>query len=358
MNMIRRIVLLPGDGIGPEVVNEAVKVLKVIAPKYNQEFVFEDCLIGAAAIEETGSPLPDTTLEKCIAADAILMGAIGDPKYDNDPTAKVRPEQGLLAIRKALGLFANIRPVTAYDSLLDASPLKEDRIKGVDLVVVRELIGGIYFGQPRGRNEAGDAAFDTCTYDKTSILRITELAFRYAKQRRKKITLVDKANVLATSRLWREVVTAYAADHTDIEYDTMYVDNAAMQLVRNPAYFDVVLTENMFGDILSDEASVITGSLGTLPSASIGEKTSLYEPVHGSYPQAAGQNRANPIATILSAAMLLEGEFEMNEAAQDIRNAVSASIEAGVTTEDLRDGKAGTQEVGDFIANAIAVPVS
>ena len=311
--------------------------------------------MGAAAIDATGDPFPADTLANCLSADAILFGAIGHPKYDNDPKAKVRPEQGLLRMRQALGLYANIRPVVAYDALLDASPLKAEIIRGTDLVIMRELIGGIYFGEPRGRNEQGDKAFDTCVYDRPGIERITRLAFDYAAKRRKKVTLVDKANVLATSRLWREVAGAYAETQPDIAYDTMFVDNAAMQLIRNPGYFDVVLTENMFGDILSDEASVITGSMGTLPSASIGEKTSVYEPIHGSYPQVAGQNRANPLATVLSAAMLLEGEFDLVEEAAAIRAAVADSIAEGQTTEDLRAGRCSTSQVGDYLAQRILV---
>lgn len=348
--MNKKIAVLAGDGIGPEIIREARKVLDAVAGRFGHSFTYEEALVGATAIDATGNPFPPETLETCLKADVVLFGAIGDPKYDNDPKAKVRPEQGLLAMRKALGLYANIRPVKAYDSLLDASPLKEAVVKGTDLVVVRELIGGIYFGEPRGRNEQGTKAFDTCVYDREGIERITKKAFEYAYQRRKKLTLVDKANVLATSRLWREVVTEYAAEHPEIEFDTMFVDNAAMQLIRNPAYFDVILTGNMFGDILSDEGSVITGSLGTLPSASLGEKTSVYEPIHGSYPQAAGQNRANPIATALSAAMMIEYEFGMSEEAALIRAAVEASIEAGKTTEDLRNGTCTTEEVGDFLA--------
>jgi 3-isopropylmalate dehydrogenase len=349
----KRIALLPGDGIGPETVSQALKVLEAISQRFGILFHFQPAMVGAAAIDAVGDPFPPETLQACLDADAILFGAIGDPKFDNDPSAKVRPEQGLLAMRQALGLYANIRPVKSYDALLDASPLKSEVVQGVDFVVMRELIGGIYFGKPRGRNEQGDEAFDTMVYDKGGILRITKTAFDYASSRRKKVTLVDKANVLASSRLWREVVTEYAQQHPDIEFDTMFVDNAAMQLIRNPRYFDVVLTGNMFGDILSDEASVITGSLGTLPSASIGEKTSVYEPIHGSYPQVAGQDRANPIATILSAAMMLEHEFGFTEAGQAIRTAVDASIEQGVTTEDINEGKYGTEAVGDFIAKAV-----
>ncbi|WNJ19609.1 3-isopropylmalate dehydrogenase [Pontibacter sp. G13] len=351
------IALLPGDGIGPEVIQEAQKVLAVVAERFGHTFTYETGLVGATAIDATGNPFPEATHALCVKADAILFGAIGDPKYDNDPTAKVRPEQGLLAMRKALGLFANIRPVKAWDQLAEASPLRPEVIQGVDLVILRELISGIYFGQPRGRNEAGTQAFDTCVYDKETILRMAKEAFEMARNRRKKVTLVDKANVLATSRLWREVVTEYAATQTDIEFETMFVDNAAMQLIRDPKVFDVVLTGNLFGDILSDEASVITGSLGTLPSASVGEQTSLFEPVHGSYPQAAGQNRANPIATILSAAMMLEMAFGLHAEGQAIRAAVDVAIAEGKTTEDLANGSLSCTEVGDFIASQIRATI-
>lgn len=346
--MNHRIAVLAGDGIGPEVTAEAVGVLKVAGERFGRSLEFRESLVGAAAIDATGDPFPDESLSNCLSADAVLFGAIGHPKYDNDPKARVRPEQGLLRMRQALGLFANIRPVRAYEQLIAASPLRPERVRGVDLVILRELIGGIYFGEPRGRNERGDKAFDTCVYDREGILRITRVAFEYARRRRQKLTLVDKANVLATSRLWREVVGEYAAQFPDVAYDTLFVDNAAMQLIQQPAAFDVVLTENMFGDILSDEASVITGSLGMLPSASVGEKTSVYEPVHGSYPQAAGQNRANPLAAILSAAMLAEGSLGWPEAARAIEAAVARSLEAGLMTEDL-GGRASTREVGEFV---------
>ncbi|MEM9986062.1 MAG: 3-isopropylmalate dehydrogenase [Bacteroidota bacterium] len=351
--MNHQIALLPGDGIGPEVIDQAVKVLDAVAQRFGHRYHYTHSLVGAAAIDANGHPLPEETLANCLAADAVLFGAIGHPKYDQDPSAKVRPEQGLLSMRKQLGLFANIRPVTAYDQLLDASPLKPEVVKGTDLVVVRELIGGIYFGEPRGRSENGFTAFDSCVYDRDSILRITETAFQYARQRRGKVTLVDKANVLATSRLWREVVGEYAQGQAEVELETMFVDNAAMALIQQPTRFDVILTSNLFGDILSDEASVLTGSLGTLPSASVGDKTSVYEPVHGSYPQAAGQNRANPLAAILSAAMMIELEFKQVKEAQAIRDAVSKSIETGTTTEDLAQGKASTTAVGKFITDQI-----
>lgn len=355
VNMNKKIAILPGDGIGPEIVNEAVKVLKAIEKKFGHQFEYKEGLVGAAAIDATGDPYPSETHELCVWSDAILFGAIGDPKYDNDPSAKVRPEQGLLAMRKALGLYANIRPVKSYDSLLDASPLKPEIVKGVDFVVVRELISGIYFGKPRGRSEDGKHAFDTCEYTADEILRITEKAFQYAKNRKKKVTLLDKANVLATSRLWREVVGEYAKQHPDIELEMSFIDAAAMQIIQRPSQYDVILTENMFGDIISDEASVITGTLGLLPSASIGEEAALYEPIHGSYPQAKGKNIANPMATILSAAMMLEYSFGWIEEARAIEAAVEKALEDGIVTEDINQGTYSTVQVGDaVVANLLA----
>lgn len=354
MGVKKHIAVLPGDGIGPEVTQQAIKVLDAVAERFGHTFTYEEGLIGAAAIDATGDPYPEETAKICQKADAILFGAIGHPKYDNDPTAKVRPEQGLLRMRKSLGLFANIRPVTTYDSLADISPLKNEIIKGVDFVVFRELTGGIYFGEPRGRAENGMSAFDTCTYSFDEIERVATLAFEAAQNRGKRLTLVDKANVLATSRLWREKVTAMAADYPDVELDFMFVDNAAMKIIQNPAHFDVVVTENMFGDILTDEASVLTGSLGMLPSASIGKGVSLYEPIHGSYPQVAGQNKANPMAAILSAAMLLNHSFGLLEESKVIEDAVKQAIEAGVCTEDLKPSKVHTtSEVGGFITQKI-----
>lgn len=351
--MKKKIAVLPGDGIGPEIIEQAVNVLKAVEKKFNHEFEYNYGLIGAAAIDKTGNPYPDETHELCLNADAILFGAIGDPKYDNDPTAKIRPEQGLLKMRSALGLYANIRPVKSYDALLDASPLKNDRIKGVDFVVVRELISGIYFGKPRGRSEDQAIAYDTCVYTKDEILRITAKAFEFAKNRKKKVTLLDKANVLATSRLWRETVTEYAKQFPEIELECNYIDSAAMEVITKPSKFDVILTENLFGDIISDEASVIAGSLGILPSASIGEKVSLYEPIHGSYPQAAGKNIANPMATILSAALLLEYSFGMVEESKAIVTAVDKAISEGFVTEDINNGKYSTTEVGNKIVEFI-----
>lgn len=351
--MEKKIAVLPGDGIGPEIIEQAVNVLKAIEKKFNHQFEYNYGLIGAAAIDETGNPYPDATHELCLRNDAILFGAIGDPKYDNDPSAKVRPEQGLLKMRGALGLYANIRPVKSYDALLDASPLKNDRIKGADFVVVRELISGIYFGKPRGRSEDQQIAYDTCVYTKDEILRITQKAFEFARNRNKKVTLLDKANVLATSRLWREVVTEYAKQHPDISLECNFIDSAAMEVITKPTKFDVILTENLFGDIISDEASVIGGSLGLLPSASMGDKTSLYEPIHGSYPQAKGKNIANPMATILSAAMLLEYSFGLLEESKAIVDAVNKALNEGFVTEDINQGKYKTSEVGDKIVEFI-----
>jgi len=281
--MKKNIAVLAGDGIGPEVTQQAVKVLNAIAERYEHHFFYKSAEVGAIAIDKTGDPLPKTTLDLCLNADAVLFGAIGHPKYDNDPSAKVRPEQGLLRLRKGLGLFANIRPVATYSSLLHLSPLRPERVKGADFVIFRELTGGIYFGE-KERGET--SASDLCVYHKFEIERIARLAFAAAMRRRKKLTLVDKANVLETSRLWREVVQQMASEYPEVAVDYMFVDNAAMQMIQWPTQFDVVLTENMFGDILSDEASVIAGSMGLLPSASIGENTALFEPIHGSYPQA------------------------------------------------------------------------
>jgi len=350
--MSKKIAVLAGDGIGPEIIREARKVLKAVETKFNLDFEYEEALMGACAIDATGNPLPDATLELCANSDAILFGAIGDPKYDNDPNAKVRPEQGLLKLRKELGLYANLRPVSAYKVLNEASPLKTDRIEGVDLIIYRELTGGSYFGE-KGRSEDGESAFDTCTYSKYEVVRIAKLAFEAAQKRNKRLTMVDKANVMETSRLWREVVQNMEKDYPDVETDYMFIDNAAMKVILNPKGFDVVLTENMFGDILSDAASVITGSIGMLPSASVGAKTALFEPIHGSYPQVAGQNKANPMATILSAAMLLDS-LAYNEAADAIRKAVTDTLEEGYCTEDINtDDAKTTSEVGDRIAAKI-----
>lgn len=348
------IAVLAGDGIGPEIVEQAIKVVDAVCEKKGHEAVYKQGLVGAIAIDKTGNPYPDETHELCMNSDAVLFGAIGDPRFDNDPKAKVRPEQGLLAMRQKLGLYANIRPVSTFPSLLHKSPLRPDLVEGADFVAIRELTGGIYFGKPQGRSENGETAYDTCVYSKGEVERICKLAFEFAGKRRKKLTVVDKANVLATSRLWRETVQAMAPTYPDIEVEYMFVDNAAMQIIQWPKRFDVMVTENMFGDILTDEASVITGSLGLLPSASVGIHTSVFEPIHGSYPQAAGKNIANPVATVLSAALMFEYAFNLNEEAAMIRQAVDASLEAGVVTEDIDKNNAKTTtEVGDWLADYI-----
>ena len=351
------IAVLPGDGIGPEIVEQAMKTVKVVSEKFGHELSYEPAIVGACAIDATGNPYPDETHELCMRSDAVLFGAIGSPKYDNDPTAKVRPEQGLLAMRKKLGLYANIRPVTTFPSLAHKSPLRADLVKGVDLMCIRELTGGMYFGRPQGRSEDGRTAYDTCIYSREEIERIVRLAYGYAMKRRKKLTIVDKANILATSRLWREVSQEIEKDFPEVETEYMFVDNAAMRLIQWPGSFDVIVTENMFGDILTDEASVITGSLGMLPSASVGLHTSVFEPIHGSYPQAAGKNIANPLATILSAALMFEYAFDLHDEGRVIRDAVAASMDAGIVTEDIaQGGKAySTSEVGDWIANRISL---
>ncbi|NQY67640.1 MAG: 3-isopropylmalate dehydrogenase [Flavobacteriales bacterium] len=352
--MEKKIAVLPGDGIGPEIVDQAINVLYAVEKKYNHTFTLTKGLIGASAIDETGSALPTETLDICLDSDAILFGAIGDPKYDNDPKAKVRPEQGLLAIRKALGLFANIRPVINFEILKGKSPLKDEIVEGVDLVIVRELISGLYFGEPRERRENGTVAVDTCVYSKDEITRIAKVGFQYAMNRRKLLTVVDKANVLETSRLWRETIQEMEKDYPKVTVDYMFVDNAAMKLIQNPKGFDVIVTENLFGDILSDEASVITGSIGLLPSASMGVKTALYEPVHGSYPQATGKGIANPIATILSLAMLLEDSLGLSEEAKDVRNAVDYILVKGICTEDIDPiTNYSTTVVGNAVAEFI-----
>ena len=320
-----KIAVLPGDGIGPEIIEQAIKAIDATCKKYGHTVGYTYGSVGATAIDKTGNPYPEETHRICMQSDAVLFGAIGDPRFDNNPQAKVRPEQGLLEMRKKLGLYANL------------------------------LTGGIYFGRPQGRSEDGQTAFDSCVYTKAEIKRICRLGFEYAMKRRNKLTVVDKANVLATSRLWRETVQEMAPAYPQVNVEYMFVDNAAMKLIQQPKHFDVIVTENMFGDILTDEASVITGSLGLLPSASIGIHTSLFEPIHGSYPQAAGKNVANPLATILSAAMMFEYAFNLKAAGASIRQAVGRSVEAGIVTEDIaEDGQAyPTSEVGDFIAKNI-----
>ncbi len=347
-----KITVLPGDGIGPEVVAQALKLIPVIEQKEKVSFSFEEGLIGASAIDQTGTALPDDTIEKCKTSDAVLLGAVGHPKYDLDPTAEVRPEQGLLKIRKSLGLYANIRPVKTFPVLDPISPLKDHLLKGVDFIVFRELTGGIYFGD-KGRSSDRTEAWDHCNYTVPEIERIAKMAFETAGKRRGKVTLVDKANVLETSRLWRETVQKMAPDYPDITLDFMFVDNAAMQIILQPSNFDVVLTENMFGDIITDEASVITGSIGMLPSASVGDGTALFEPIHGSAPQIAGKDIANPLATILSLAMMMD-HFGLGKSAEDIRNIVSDALESGMVTGDIKpkDPKR-TSEVGDWVRDRL-----
>jgi len=345
-----KIALLAGDGIGPEVIAQAVKVCDAIAQKYRHDISWKPALTGAAAIDAVGDPYPDETHEICLNADAVLFGAIGHPKYDNDPSAKVRPEQGLLKMRKKLGLFANIRPTFTFPSLIDNSPLKRERIEGTDLVFLRELTGGIYFGE-KGRKDGGETAFDTCTYTREEVIRLAKKGFELAMTRTKKLCCVDKANVMETSRLWRETVQAMEKDYPEVTVSYEFVDAVAMRLVQWPNSYDVLITENLFGDILTDEASVISGSMGLMPSASVGEKNALYEPIHGSYPQAAGKDIANPLATVLSAAMMFEDTFKLKEEAKAIREVVNKSLEQGIVTEDLsgKNKAYKTSEVGNWL---------
>ena len=343
-----RIAVLPGDGIGPEIMKQGVAVLDAVAKKYGHQFEYEEALVGAHAIDEVGDPFPEETFQTCMRADAVLFAAVGDLKYDNDPTAKVRPEQGLLAMRKKLGLFANVRPVATFDCLLHKSPLKEELLRGADFVVIRELTGGMYFGE---KYQDNDKAYDTDIYTRPEIERILKVAFEMAMQRRKHLTVVDKANVLASSRLWRQIAKEMEPQYPEVTTDYMFIDNASMRVLTEPRFFDVVVTENTFGDILTDETSCITGSMGLQPSSSLGEHTPLFEPVHGSWPQAAGQNLANPLAQILSAAMLLE-HFGLEQEGALIREAVNASLDAHVRTPEIQvDGGAwyGTREVGAWI---------
>ena len=355
--MKTKIVTLPGDGISPEVVAEAVKVLRRVAEVYGHPFEFEDGLVGGAAIDATGEPLPADTLALCRESDGVLLGAVGDPKYD-DPKAPVRPEQGLLALRKGLGVFANLRPVKLYEQLLHASTIKPEVIENVDLLVVRELTGGLYFGE-RGRKSVNgaEAAYDTMFYTVPEIERVVRVAFELARKRRKKVTSVDKANVLESSRLWRETATRVAKEYPDVEFESMFVDIAAMRLVRYPGVFDIIVTGNMFGDILTDEASMIAGSMGMLPSGAIGaDKPGLFEPIHGSAPKYAGQNVVNPIATILSAAMLLRYSLGLEEEAQAVEDAVEAVLAEGYRTKDIQEEGTtlvGTREMGNLVAENI-----
>lgn len=351
------IAVLPGDGIGPEVTREAIKVLRAVALRFNLTLEFREAVIGGTAYEATGTPLPDVTLALCRQADAILFGAVGGPRWDSLPR-KVRPEQGILALRKALDLYANLRPAKLFAALTDASTLKPEVIQGVDLLVVRELTGGLYFGQPKGIQPVpeGERGVDTLIYTTPEIQRIARMGFEAAGRRRKHLTSVDKANVLATSELWRRVVTEMGTAFPDVRLDHMYVDNAAMQLVRQPASFDVIVTENTFGDILSDQAAMLTGSIGLLPSASLGTGAGLYEPIHGSAPDIAGQDRANPIAAILSAAMLLEYSLQVGSAAAAIQAAVGQILDQGYRTPDLQQvgtQAVGTCRMGDLIAEAV-----
>ncbi len=351
------IAVLPGDGIGPEIIAVALDATKAVCEKFGHELNYEYGICGATAIDKVGNPYPDETHELCMKSDAVLFGAVGDPKFDNNPAAKVRPEQGLLAMRKKLGLYANIRPVTTFESLLYKSPLRAELVRGADFMCIRELTGGMYFGRPQGRSEDGNTAYDTCVYSREEVERIVTLAYEYAMERRKKVTVVDKANVLATSRLWREVSKEIAPKYPEVETEFMFVDNAAMRLIQWPTSFDVMVTENMFGDILTDEASVITGSMGLLPSASIGTYTSVFEPIHGSWPQAAGQDIANPLATILSAAMMFDYAFGLKVEAALIREAVDASMAQNIRTQDIQvEGELAYKcsEVGKWIADYIS----
>ena len=350
-----KIALLAGDGIGPEVIDQAVKVCDAIAKKFNHDIIWLPALTGAAAIEAFGEPYPDETHQICVSSDAVLFGAIGHPRFDNDPSAKVRPEQGLLKMRQMLGLFANVRPTFTFPSLIDKSPLKRERIEGTDLLFLRELTGGIYFGE-RGRKDNGHTAFDTCTYTRREIERLAKKGFDLAMTRRKKLCCVDKANVLESSRLWRETVQAMENDYPDVEVAYEFVDAVAMRLVQWPNSYDVLITENLFGDILTDEASVISGSMGLMPSASVGADIGLYEPIHGSFPQAAGKNIANPLATVLSAAMMFEMSFGLQQEGALIRKVVDQSLVEGIVTEDLVEVGAKafkTSEVGDHLTSKI-----
>lgn len=347
-----KIAVLPGDGIGPEISGQGVAVMTAVCEKFGHKVSYEYALCGAHAIDTVGDPFPEETFKICMDADAVLFSAVGDPKFDNDPTAKVRPEQGLLAMRKKLGLFANIRPIETFDCLIHKSPLKDELVRGADFICIRELTGGMYFGE---KYQDNDKAYDTNAYTRPEIERILEEAYKYAERRRKHLTVVDKANVLASSRLWRQVAKEIAAKHPEVETDYMFVDNAAMRMIQDPKFFDVMVTENTFGDILTDEGSCITGSMGLLPSASTGEHTPVFEPIHGSWPQAKGLNIANPLAQILSVAMLFE-YFNLTAEGKLIREAVNASLDANVRTPEIQvegGAKYGTKEVGAWIVNYI-----
>lgn len=346
------IAVLAGDGIGPEISAQGVAVMQAVCQKFGHEATFTPALVGAAAIDAVGDPFPEDTYEICKKADAVLFSSVGDPKFDNNPNAKVRPEQGLLAMRKKLGLFANIRPVQTFDCLIHKSPLKDELVRGADFVCIRELTGGMYFGE---KKEGDDYAYDTNAYSREEVERILKVAYAYAQRRRKHLTVVDKANVLASSRLWRKVAQEMAPNYPDVTTDFMYVDNASMRMIQEPTFFDVMVTENTFGDILTDEGSCITGSMGLLPSASTGESTPVFEPIHGSWPQAKGLNIANPLAQILSVAMLFE-YFNLVEEGALVRKAVDASLDVNVRTPEIQvaDGsKYGTKEVGAWIVDWI-----
>ena len=347
-----KIAVLAGDGIGPEISKQGVDVMSAVCAKFGHKVTFKDAICGAAAIDAVGDPFPEETFQTCMEADAVLFSAVGDPKFDNDPTAKVRPEQGLLAMRKKLGLFANIRPVETFDCLIHKSPLREDLVKGADFICIRELTGGMYFGE---KYQDNDKAYDTNYYTRPEIERILKVGFEYARRRSRHLTVVDKANVLASSRLWRKVAQEMESSYPDVRTDYMYVDNAAMRMIQEPTFFDVMVTENTFGDILTDEGSCITGSMGLLPSASTGEHTPVFEPIHGSWPQAKGLNIANPLAQILSVAMLFE-YFDCKEEGALVRKAVKASLDANVRTPEIQvegGAKYGTKEVGAWIVDYI-----
>lgn len=348
------IAIIPGDGIGPEVTAQAKKALDAVAEAYNHIFLYKEAQLGSCAIDATGGPLPKETIEICKKADAILFGAVGDPKYDNNPSAKVRPEQGLLQLRKELDLYCGVRPLKAYDNLISNSPLKREVIKNSNFVIYRELTGGIYFGKKELCKDKKSAS-DVSTYTVDEISRVTHLAFQAAQKRKKKVTLVDKANVLETSRLWRKTVTEIAKEYKDIELEYLFVDNAAMKLILNPKQFDVILTENLFGDMISDVASALCGSIGLLASSSIGNENALFEPIHGSFSEAKGKDIANPLASILSAGMLLK-HLGLYEEADAIERAVEKSLALGITTEDIKrkmQKSTTTSKVGDFIADYI-----
>jgi 3-isopropylmalate dehydrogenase len=340
----KHILIVPGDGIGQEVTAVGKKILQAIAAKFNHEFTYDEALIGHMAIESTGNPLPDETLAKMKNADAVLFGAVGHPKYDNDPSAKVRPEQGLLKMRKELGLYANIRPIKLFDELLSASSIKPEILKGADILFFRELTGDIYFGE-KGRKNNGDTAFDVAEYSRYEVERIGRKAFEAARSRRKKLCSVDKANVLETSRLWREVIQKMAPEYPDIEVEYQFVDATAMLLIKDPRRFDVVVTANLFGDILTDEASQIAGSMGMLASASIGDGTGVYEPIHGSGHDITGKGIANPLASILSVALLLDISFAMKEESNLVINAVDKVLKAGFRTKDIADANTAQNKI-------------